>query len=992
MTEPRTIRPQTADIVDMEHLLNGLSYSGHDFHAGRTGRKNSMIEESPQQESGTVRMTFGNEQQFKNLLNDIQLELPTMYPSPAASYNPKKCPPNLVEAEKHGLAHQVCKINPYNAPDVACESTGLPVNKKKLGIFCSPSRFAYLGPVFPMYFLFVKQLATLAFLLSCIAAYVVYGSREYKDILDYQGMMIKIAQDPAQSLAFTIFIFAFIIISFVLLYVFRRSQKRTKMACKKTLVTPSDYSIMAYNMGRFHTEDEIKAFFSNYIVPGFALDVQKITVTYDIQKYVTKVRELKELMAQKEIAVSDSNLVFSGEVERINGQIEEIHRFFAQNKKLFIGCRGFKRNGLAFITFSSKQEAKFVKRKFEFSFLERCMIWLLEKCTDEFPEYFFKEHYIKVEKAPELNEIIWENLNCYNKKVGSTFLTLALSVVTIASVCFGLVCLKEDLFEDLQYEIYIRCFIIAVTNEILAGINSSFIYNESFKTTTEMSIAIERRIAVFQFINSFLPILLIDKYLAQSQVSLSFNALVMVAMTCGVPLVLRILNFPFIGKIFTRRSMRNKVDRNSNSCGITQEEANASYEYPEFDILRVYADTTRTLLLTCLFFAVSPGVAVVAFVSFIIGHIIDKYNLLRRSLLPSSLRSEIAEAMFEFLDFALFLMAIGVNFFIDLMELVEDDQNVCNTINIFATVLATTYLLLPNKRFARSCFQRSKKVSWSDILLYLQAFEYFSEDYQGANIVSRDDPDTSRFKDLYKNAFNAFKQVETISELPEILPIFDYANKRPSISDIKKNGLTGLRNPYYIFPQNYGYGSNSTRIPPSDLPTIKTPLMQMQQNDSPFSTGKKDKQKVRLNEMVPSSYGSLSGSSKLGGDHSAKGNSLLKDIMMIPSFHSKSDGEFHFQVSSQKEAGDFASPNFGAKNKSDSFTKNNPVPEFQLDEGSYSVTPKEGIPVLEGISPISDPPLGSKGENKMDRMLEGLSPISYLPLKADHKMEDHLSL
>jgi len=968
MTESRSIRPQTADIVDMEHLLNGLSYSGNDFHANQ---KNYVIEELPQQESGTVRLTFGgSEQQLKNLMNDIQLEIPTMYPCPAASYNPKKCPPNLKEAERHGSAHQVAKVNPYNTVDEVCESTGLPVNRRKLALCCPTKKLSYLGPVFPMYFLYVKQLAILAFLLTCIGGYMIYDNR-VRNVLDYQGLVLKMAQDSKQSLIFTVSIFVFILLGFILLYVFRRNQKATKMACKKTLVTPSDYSVMAYNMGRFHTEDEVKAFFSNYIVPGFALDVQKITVTYDIQKYVNKVRELKDLKAQKEIAEKNANYISSGDAERINDKIEEITKYFAQNKKLFVGCRGFKRNGLAFVTFSSKQEAKFVKRKFEFSLLERVMIWLLEKCTDEFPEYFFKDQYIKVEKAPELNEIIWENLNCYNSKVGATFLTFASSLTVIASVSFALVCFKEDLLKSLpDYEIYIRCFVIAVTNEILAAFNNSLVYNESFKTMTEMRIAIEKRIAIFQFINSALPILLINKYLLSSVeteiASISYSALIMIAMTSGLPILLRILNFSYISKRIQRQSVINKVKRNSSSCGITQEEANASHEYPEFDILRVYADNTRTLLLSCLFFAVSPGVAVVAFISFVLGHFVDKYNLLRRSLLPSSLRSEIAETMFEYLDFALFLLAFGVNFFIDLMEQEsEEEQNLYSTVNLFATVLAVVYLLLPNKRLARSCFQRAKKVSWSDILLYLQAFEYFGEDYQGANIIARDDPDASRFKDLYKSTLNDFKQVETISELPEILPIFEYANKRPAISDLKKNGLTGLRNPYYVYPQNYGYGNDPARLSNTNLSTIKTPLLQNPHLDvsggiSPLALGaaKKEKQKVKSNELVPSSYGSISNSlenrSKLGGDHSVKGNSLLKDILMIPSFHSKSDGEFHFHVSSQKD--EIISPNFGAMKQNDSAM--NIVPDFQLEEGFSATTPIEVTPaLLEGISPISDLPI-----------------------------------
>ena len=46
---------------------------------------------------------------------------------------------------------------------------------------------------------------------------------------------------------------------------------------------------------------------------------------------------------------------------------------------------------------------------------ERYCMWVMHKCTDEFPEYFFKESFIKVRKAYEVNDVIWENLESNSK-------------------------------------------------------------------------------------------------------------------------------------------------------------------------------------------------------------------------------------------------------------------------------------------------------------------------------------------------------------------------------------------------------------------------------------------------------------------------------------------------------------------------------------------------------------------------------------------------
>jgi len=961
-----TTNKYNGDSVDMDHLLIGLSYTRKDSDPQQPNHENSIIKELPNLESGTEHHFT----ETKELASDFQLELPAVYPCPTASYDAKRCPPDLIQAERHRLAHSVMKFNPLNIPDDTCESTGVPINRKKLKLFCSMEKLFHLGPVIPMYFLYLKQLAIFTFLLSGLGIFALFFRREHSDTT-YHDILKEFRIDEKKSLMLTVGLFAFMVVSFFLLYFFRRSQKIAKAACKKTMVTPSDYSIMAYNMGRVHTEEEAKHFFATSMVHGFSLDVQKVIITHNIEKYAKKVRQLKRLLIQKAQAEKNANYLASGVLEDIHIKIEQINQFFTQNKKLLTGFRGFKRNGLCFVTFSNKQEAKSVRRKFEFSVLERALIWVLEKCTDEFPEYFFRDHYIKVEKAPEMNEILWENLNSNRTKFGLTFLNRLLCLAFVAITSVSLIFLKENLFQTSPYEIHLRCFFIAISNEILSSMIYFTAKYEPFKTITAMSTIIERRIAIFQFLNSVLPLLLIDKYLLSQQLwSFPYHILVLISVTSFFPIVLRAINLPYHQKQAQRRRVIRKVKSNSNSSGITQEEANSSFELPEFDVLRIYADANRTLLICCLFFAVSPAVAPIALLSFIAGHFVDKYNLLRRSLLPGSIRSEIAEEMFEFLDVGLFFVIIGVNFFLDFLEENSSSQTLCNTINIFATVLAVIYIAMPNKRFARSCFAKKKKLVWSDVLLFSQAFEYFGKDYQNANVVSRDSfkDNSQKLKDLYKNTLEHFKTIDILQELPELLPLFEYAHKKPSLSELSKREFTGIRNPFYTFPYNYGYADDPNYTPQSDISSNpKTPLMQdqdLEEGQSPTNT--KNKKKVKLNEMVPPSFASLSMSfdnrSRFSESQSGKGNnnSLMKDIMMIPSFYGKGEPDFQLHVSS------LTSPAFGPmKNQHQHQQQQQETPasqqqEFHLETPVASM-PLSETPVLEGLSPISGT-LGPKSD------------------------------
>lgn len=67
------------------------------------------------------------------------------------------------------------------------------------------------------------------------------------------------------------------------------------------------------------------------------------------------------------------------------------------------------------------------------STFERYCMWFMQKCTDEFPEYFFKDRFIRVEKAYEVNEIIWENLESNSNRFFYGFASLVTLIFAIAT-------------------------------------------------------------------------------------------------------------------------------------------------------------------------------------------------------------------------------------------------------------------------------------------------------------------------------------------------------------------------------------------------------------------------------------------------------------------------------------------------------------------------------------------------------------------------------
>jgi len=73
----------------------------------------------------------------------------------------------------------------------------------------------------------------------------------------------------------------------------------------------------------------------------------------------------------------------------------------------------------------------------------------MQKCTDEFPEYFFKDRFIKVEKAYEVNEIIWENLESNSNR--SLYLLISLIMMScIATTTVGMIVFIKEYCEFKQ--------------------------------------------------------------------------------------------------------------------------------------------------------------------------------------------------------------------------------------------------------------------------------------------------------------------------------------------------------------------------------------------------------------------------------------------------------------------------------------------------------------------------------------------------------------
>mmetsp|Transcript_14605 Transcript_14605/g.12410 ORF Transcript_14605/g.12410 Transcript_14605/m.12410 type:complete len:322 (-) Transcript_14605:1190-2155(-) len=320
---------------------------------------------------------------------------------------------------------------------------------------------------------------------------------------------------------------------------------------------------------------------------------------------------------------------------------------------------------------------------------------------------------------------------------------------------------------------------------------------------TETYIALGVRIAFMQLINITVPLMVVNTYFFHYSIEQISDVILSVCiMTNFLPIFFDILRLKYQWLKFKRRRYLN----NQHRWNLSQEEANKLFEDPEIKIYLYYANIIRILLFACFFFVLSPGVAPASLLALLFTYWVDKYNIFNRHLMPSNLRSEIAETMFEYFDFSLVMLSLS-NFIF--CRIIQDDISIdkevtgyTNTLSVFGLLLAVLYYILPNNRISRSCCHRQKTDNhfFDQPLLYQQALEFFPLDYWFQNPVFKIGAVPPEFTKIYKDTLEHYKEIEIINQYPELLTIFEYARKRPEPSRVLSGELSGLQNPYFIFP------------------------------------------------------------------------------------------------------------------------------------------------------------------------------------------------
>lgn len=435
--------------------------------------------------------------------------------------------------------------------------------------------------------------------------------------------------------------------------------------------------------------------------------------------------------------------------------------------------------GTAFITFDTPKQSRMVKRNFQMNRSASVLLYLKKQAKME-SKLLFKNEILKIERAPEPNDIIWENLGY------SWSFILKRKVVTSLATFFGLTCsfvgiLAVSYFQrfliaqdDSQNNFLEKMVInsmgaatIVMINHVLNYVIDLFTVMEKHSTYTGYQTALAGKKIIAAFFNTAFIYILISIYFSDlvGRTGLVQNLLYIYINNMIINVMLFIFDPFYLLKLYKQR----QFERNLENTFLRQNEANSLFEDNPIQVPYLFSSVVYLVLFTSFYGSLVPMGTIIGIITLIAFYWTYKYVLLRRTSVKNLLGKKIAYEMIEYLEYSPFLFALGDIFFSFLFY-----RQVSNY-NIIACIVAVLNFLLPMKFINKKLFRIKEKSNF-----YATNTDY-TQDYHLARKGFTTEYDRS-------NPLTQKKATEEWVSYIENLPHVSPTSKNKFINSMDRNG------------------------------------------------------------------------------------------------------------------------------------------------------------------------------------------------------------
>jgi len=677
-------------------------------------------------------------------------------------YNPFEVPADLQQAKLHGKAKRVyfqtirdeetarrltVKINPETkyGPQV-CNCCNFQVGQQ-IPLRTHLIELSHIGTGYPLYFRFFKySIGALLAILICSGMYNLISNVREGDCKEAQveteesyciegynmAFALSNKRDNKELLTGQIALnLVTVIVIIVFFQIMRFRFRKMKIAADEKTTRPSDYTVKLQGIPINATKSEIRAWLYKTF-PNENLEIVRVIRAHAINEYIKLLNSCAELNGKRAKLSSFDDLTekekmkeidITNKLAKINQRLEQIQKYRLLNQA-----------SIVFVTFKTASEAERV-RSFERSWLD-IVVEILRPPKD-FAIYNYDEtHKVKIRRAPEPRDILWENLEFCERERAPTKLFSYVITSLVIFTSFGIILLinwaqgkAETQFGKessvIQGLSIVASLFIFLANEALSVLTRTIVSYEKHKTYTHHLRAIAKRLAIAQFLNSALSNLFAQVILADGHDTLASkireinyygkgglleNIYWVFVTNALLPPLLTIFDLQYFWKrfkIYLVKRQESKGHRNT----LTQSEANKLYEGPTLDLPKRYAMVIKFVLMATFYAPAVPFALVFTIIGLGLFYWANKYMLLRVMTTPRPINTDLTDTMVRYLEGAKAAFAVGNLLYVSTLRNKEDDLAFSDTGRGLIWVTLTISLLhffLPMSSINEKIFKTEK--------------------------------------------------------------------------------------------------------------------------------------------------------------------------------------------------------------------------------------------------------------------------------------------
>ena len=591
--------------------------------------------------------------------------------------------------------------------------------------------------------------------------------------------------------------------------------------------SPSDYTLMISDIPKTQSDpEELK----NVFLADSSAKIHDINLTYQISSVNKKKESLRSLkkirrMNHGKEEYTTTSMFCCKKTGRVKDLEDQIHKLVTEINSIEEKySNNF--NGVAFVTFNTETEAEKYYKQFPHSFIHKLFSNIASGCclytcccflSDEKKKKLRRKQTIAVSKAPEPQDIIWENLeNHFISRLSKSIVGYIVSILCIGAsfgIVLGLNYLQYQSEKDFENNLILKYGISLSITAVISLIN--FLMSTFFKflasietpwSHTEFYLSLSIKLTFFTFFNSAIVPLASNaiQYGWESHEMLVNNMLML--FLCGSILspLMSLTCYDLLLQKFNQWLVERKYkDPKEPIIEYSQRELNAIYEGPDMGVSCQYSTLSKQICMTFFYMPIFPLGVVITFVGVVFTYVVEKWKCIHIYKRPAMLNQEICFFYLNYFNIAFFCFGVGNFVFFARTH----STDIYELINI---ILYAVLTVLPYHSLLRS-YDSSGAYKNVNEITYENAYFSFPFDYERMNPVTQKQGGIHYLDRLENRGIISKEMCEKAKEKMHrinVVELFYFTNQR---SKFRKN-RTKHAHPHH--PQ--GNYKNANNVPNSE--------------------------------------------------------------------------------------------------------------------------------------------------------------------------------